>query len=251
MKSATRAFIYKWTEHTAGMWYVGSRTKIGCHPGDGYICSSPTVKSLIQSNSSNWSREVLIIGDSLYVRNLESLYLTLICAAQDSMSYNRSNGGGKFYATPESSTKSGLAQRGKLVSADTCKNQSTSLRKRYEDPILRKKIADSLRNVKHSADRCKKQGNAQKQRFLDVEEREKIACKVEQRWLDPLYRKKQLKTWIVLIPDMSEVVVDDLKQYCKIHLINYHSLFNTLNRSPIQSGLNKGYMLKEPSWKQE
>ena len=37
--ATTQAFLYKWTHIPTQKWYVGSRTAVGCHIDDGYICS--------------------------------------------------------------------------------------------------------------------------------------------------------------------------------------------------------------------
>ena len=95
----TRAYLYRWTHIPTGKWYVGSRTAVGAHPEDGYYCSSAEVKPLILANPQEWKREILAIGEPLYIRNLETKYLTKIEAAQDSMSFNKHNGGDKFYFT--------------------------------------------------------------------------------------------------------------------------------------------------------
>ena len=94
---ATLAFLYRWTELSTGMWYEGSRTKKGCHPLDNYICSSDTVKLKIIENPANWKREVLCIGDPIYIRELETSLLVTGDAAHDSMSYNEHNSDGKFH----------------------------------------------------------------------------------------------------------------------------------------------------------
>jgi hypothetical protein len=51
----TQAFLYKWTHLPSGKWYVGSRTAKGCHPEDGYYCSSKEVKPLILANPQDVS----------------------------------------------------------------------------------------------------------------------------------------------------------------------------------------------------
>lgn len=89
-------FLYKWTQLSTGKWYIGSRTAKRCHPSDGYICSSKVVKTMIAENAQDWKREILIIGDPKYIRTLESKYLTLIDAKNESMSFNRDNANGKF-----------------------------------------------------------------------------------------------------------------------------------------------------------
>jgi len=92
----TLAFLYMWIELSTGKWYVGCRTAKGCHPNDGYICSSKVIKPMILENSNNWERIVLAIGEVDYIVNLESLYLNSLDAKNDVNSYNMHNGDGKF-----------------------------------------------------------------------------------------------------------------------------------------------------------
>ena len=89
------AYLYRWTEKSTGKWYVGARWRKGCHPDDGYICSSKVVAPLIQSNPNNWLREILCIGNPDYIRDLERKYLTTVNAKFNSDSYNQSNATGK------------------------------------------------------------------------------------------------------------------------------------------------------------
>lgn len=90
----TRAYLYKWTEKTTGKWYIGSRSRKGCHPNDGYICSSKVVKPMIKECPDNWIREVLVIGHPKYIVELEANYLKALDAKNDCMSYNQCNGFG-------------------------------------------------------------------------------------------------------------------------------------------------------------
>ena len=92
----TIAFVYKWTHLPTGKWYGGSRTKAGCNPDDGYICSSPKIKPLILKHPEEWIREVLCIGHPEDMLALEFRYLTALDAKHDPMSYNMHNGDGKF-----------------------------------------------------------------------------------------------------------------------------------------------------------
>ena len=71
----TTAFVYKWIELSTGKWYIGARIAKGCNPSDGYICSSKEVLNLIRENKEEWHREILAIGNPLYIRELENLYL--------------------------------------------------------------------------------------------------------------------------------------------------------------------------------
>jgi hypothetical protein len=92
----TQAFLYCWTHVTTGMWYVGSHTALGCNPDDGYICSSKKVKSMIEQNRTEWSRQIIACGEPTDILFLEVKILTQLDAKKDSMSYNMHNGDGKF-----------------------------------------------------------------------------------------------------------------------------------------------------------
>jgi hypothetical protein len=92
----TIAFLYRWTHIPTGKWYEGSRTAKGCHPDDGYICSSKVVKPMILESKDEWKRDVLVIGSPEYIAALEIERLKSIDAKNDSMSFNMHNGDGKF-----------------------------------------------------------------------------------------------------------------------------------------------------------
>ena len=116
----TQAYVYKWTHIPTLKWYVGSRTKKGCHPDDGYICSSKIVKPLIQTTPEQWCREIVAIGDSIEMRELEADILESFDAVNDPRSYNKNNANGKFTTTrlelphkEETKKKIGLAQKGR------------------------------------------------------------------------------------------------------------------------------------------
>lgn len=140
----TEAFLYKWTELSTGMWYIGSRSAKGCHPGDGYICSSSVVKPLILNNPTNWVREILVIGPPRYIVNLEMLYLRKLGAKGDRLSYNKSNGG-----VPDNS--------GRVHTMVSIKLMSDKKRARDDKPMLgkthsqatREKLSASSKNNKN------------------------------------------------------------------------------------------------------
>ena len=95
----TNAFLYKWTHIPTLRWYVGSRTAKGCHPNDGYICSSKKVKPMILENKEEWRREIIAIGDSSEILDLESEVLQLLDARNDPRSFNEHNNDKKFSMT--------------------------------------------------------------------------------------------------------------------------------------------------------
>ena len=88
----SQCYVYKWTHLPTLNWYVGSRTSKGCHPNDGYICSSLIVKPLIKQNPKDWQREIIAVGDAIDMRLLEKEILRLFSAKDDIRSYNQTNG---------------------------------------------------------------------------------------------------------------------------------------------------------------
>ena len=98
----TKAFVYRWTHVPTGRWYIGSRTKTGCNPDDGYICSSKTIKPMITENRGDWQREILAIGEPKDMLELETRYLVSLDAKNDPMSYNQHNSDGKFSTAGQS-----------------------------------------------------------------------------------------------------------------------------------------------------
>ena len=128
----TKAYLYKWTELSTGKYYIGARYARGCHPDDGYLCTSKIVKPLILEKVNNWRREVLCIGNPEYIVNLESLYLTMLDAKNDPMSYNKHNGDGKFSSLGKPSSLKGRVgnRKGKKNSAEhNAKNSAAHLGK--------------------------------------------------------------------------------------------------------------------------
>ena len=91
-----QAYVYRWTELSTGKWYIGSRTAKGCHPNDGYICTSKVVKPLIIANPDNWQRTIIYIGASKNALNFEMQMLVGLNAAKREDSYNQHNQDGKF-----------------------------------------------------------------------------------------------------------------------------------------------------------
>ncbi len=86
--------VYKWTQLSTGKWYIGSKSSKGCHPAnhEKYKCSKSLVKTLITENRNDWIYEIWDIGDPLEIRELERIYLTILNAKSNPMSYNESNG---------------------------------------------------------------------------------------------------------------------------------------------------------------
>jgi hypothetical protein len=78
----TIPYLYKWTQLSTGMWYIGSKTQKGWGPAmhEKYICSSKIVKPMILENRDDWVYEILVIGEASYIRKLETTYLLILDA---------------------------------------------------------------------------------------------------------------------------------------------------------------------------
>lgn len=92
----TTAFLYKWTQLSTRMWYIGSRAAKGCHPEDGYICSSKTVKPMIILNPNDWIRNIIAVGSPEEIISLERKHLVELDAKNNTQSFNRHNGDGVY-----------------------------------------------------------------------------------------------------------------------------------------------------------
>lgn len=116
----TVAYVYKWTHIPSEKWYVGVRAAKGCHPDDGYICSSKVVKPLIIENRAEWRREILSTGSVDDMLKLEVEILKSLDARHDPMSFNKHNGDGisawagdkNPMKNPEVAKRHGLQRRG-------------------------------------------------------------------------------------------------------------------------------------------
>ena len=86
-----QAYVYMWKEIATDKWYIGSRTRKNCHPDDGYICSSKTVKPMIKANPDGWTRKILFVGEPQKALEIESFVLTTMRAKECGDSYNLHN----------------------------------------------------------------------------------------------------------------------------------------------------------------
>jgi hypothetical protein len=112
-------YVYKWTQLSTGMWYIGSRTKKGVNPfnDDKYFTSSKIVAKLIKENPKDWKKSIMCVGTTKeFIIMKETEFLTLANAKNDKMSYNQHNGDGLFvvkYISPESRLKMATAKKGR------------------------------------------------------------------------------------------------------------------------------------------
>ena len=172
----TQAFVYRWRHLLSNKWYIGSRTARGCHPNDGYICSSRIVKPLIQANPEQWERVILAQGLPGDMRRLEIELLVAANAARNPMSYNRTNG-------------TGIARFNKTGQRDS---QSTRLKK----------------SLAHTGK--KKPEHAEKLRG-----RKRPDFAIKMRGLLKGDRNPQAKTYVVEDPDGHCQIIKSLKTFCE------------------------------------
>jgi hypothetical protein len=112
LRDKTEPFIYLWVNVIERKWYLGSRTAVGCHQDDGYICSSVDVKSMILSAPHEWRRIILESGGiPKDVRERENYLLKLLNARRDPMSYNKTNGEDTFNTEGLVCINDGIFQR--------------------------------------------------------------------------------------------------------------------------------------------
>ena len=189
-----KPFIYKWTELSTGKWYIGSRTAKGCHPDDGYVCSSKVVRPLIDANPSDWRREILFLGgenDGRLVTEKEAELLQQLDAKNDPMSYNQHNGDGKFSTaggkhseeskakisaakkgktrgpmSEEQKAKMSAAQKGKKMSEESKAKLSASRKGKTQGPMSEEqkaKMSAAQKGKRHSEESKAKMSTAERQ----------------------------------------------------------------------------------------
>lgn len=156
----TQAFVYRWTHIPTGKWYIGSRTGKGCHPDDGYICSSKVVKPLIQANPEQWVRHILAMGSSSDMRKLEVELLINSNAAQNPQSYNQTNGSIKFSRSRKSPSKESIAKgiATKRLNGNMSNHKGTKMPPGHGEKIRQRLLANHPRAMlgKHHSEEAKK-----------------------------------------------------------------------------------------------
>ena len=115
------AFVYQWYDTRTDMLYIG------VHKGtfdDGYVCSSDVMLQEYQSRKDDFQRVILAEGEYLDMCALELNLLRSVDAANNSLYYNKTNGGEHFWPCPaprseETKKKISAAKTGKPRSEET------------------------------------------------------------------------------------------------------------------------------------
>lgn len=113
MAFATKAFVYEWTDHYNGMFYIGYHKG---SPDDGYIGSGKMFRKAYDSNPDLFTREIIAYGTMKEMKKLEKKLLKENNAAFNPRSYNLTNhsrGGHKH--TAETKAKMGALKLGKPI----------------------------------------------------------------------------------------------------------------------------------------
>ena len=157
MKTETIAYVYKWTHIPTLKWYVGVRYANGCHPNDGYICSSKIVKPMIKTNPKEWVREIISTGDKIEMIELENEILELVDAAKNSRSFNQSINGRKFYIFGPR-----LEETCKKISEGVRANPRSNFKHSEEAKKKISKANKGIPKLPFSEETCKKMSEAKK-----------------------------------------------------------------------------------------
>jgi len=185
----TQAYVYKWTHIPTLKWYVGSRSKKGCHPDDGYICSSEIVKPLIKSCPNEWRREIIAVGDPIEMRELEFEILNLFDAATDPRSFNKSNGRKQFVNLGDGPGP----MTGKKHSLETKKRIGESSKGRVQTAEKKLKISQALTGKSKTAEHIEKMRLRQLGKTYSDDYKKKLSLlhKKKASKLTPEERKKR------------------------------------------------------------
>lgn len=163
------AYVYKLVEKSTGKWYVGSRTKKGCTPNDGYMGSSKIVTPLIAENPNNWEKIIIATGNSIDMLQLETAILTEQDAKNDPLSYNQHNGDGHF-------SRAGRKLSNETKTKISNSNKGVSRKKSVADEAKRiDSIRRALKGKPQSAEQIAKRSAAMSGKVQSEEHKKKRA----------------------------------------------------------------------------
>jgi hypothetical protein len=171
MSNLEQAYVYKWTHLPTLKWYVGRRTKKGCHINDGYICSSRVVKPLIKANPEEWQRTIIATGNVEEMIDFEADILETIDASNDPKSFNLTNGDGRFnhslYPGPMTGKKHSAEAKARISAGGKGKTRSVE---------QRAKVSAALKGKPKSAEAIAKQRISQTGKKASAETRAKMSA---------------------------------------------------------------------------
>ena len=154
------SFVYCWTDKATNMVYIGS------HKGstdDGYICSSKYMLEEYNKRPSDFSRNIVAIGDIMDIRNLETKILQAFNAKENTMFYNKHQNDGLYFdgwavgqMTIEHRQKLSNAKKGKSISEEHKEKLHAGRRNSKNSESHKKALLDSRLGSTHTTEAKKK-----------------------------------------------------------------------------------------------
>jgi hypothetical protein len=98
---------------------------------------------MILENKNEWQREILVIGDPVYIVELEAKYLASLDAKNDPRSFNGHNGDGKFHTAGRIEPAEDKARRIKKllgIKRKNIENLTKANRIKAKDPVILEKL---------------------------------------------------------------------------------------------------------------
>ena len=159
----SEAFVYEWTDHYNGMFYVGFHKG---SPDDGYIGSGKDFLKAYNKNPHLFTREIIAFGSLKVMAELERKLLKKNNARNNPLYYNLTNSG--FCEMPESA----IIKRNKT---------NTGKKKKNHTEEAKLKMSLSSRGVFHSADTKKKMSKSHSGKTIPLETRAKMSASAKIR----------------------------------------------------------------------
>lgn len=92
MTDYRQPYVYRLIDLETGKRYIGSRYARGCRPEDlgvKYFTSSKAVKPLFKADPGRFEKQIIVVGEMNYVRNVERSLLKMYDAVISDEYYNR------------------------------------------------------------------------------------------------------------------------------------------------------------------
>ena len=138
--NCTLGFVYKWTDSTNGMYYIGRHKG---SPDDGYIGSGFYFRRAYDTRPEAFSREILYYGE--HFDELEGFILEEFDLANDPMSYNLVNTiTSNAHFDEDARERMGRAHRGKAKKESTKKKMSLAAKGKPKSKSHKEAITKSL-----------------------------------------------------------------------------------------------------------